>query len=176
LSVGNLIPTKGHALLLRAFADIAHEHPDCELHIIGDGPERQALMRLTQALVISSRVRFLEKQSRTAVADAMKRCAVFALPSSYEGLGGVYLEAMACAKPVIGCEGQGIADIIRHGSNGLLVPPHDELQLRNALGMLLQNAGLRARLGAAARESILQRHTLEQQATNFANLYRECVA
>jgi glycosyltransferase involved in cell wall biosynthesis len=83
---------------------------------------------------------------------------------------------MACAKPVIGCEGQGIADIIRHGSNGLLVPPHDELQLRNALGMLLQNAGLRARLGAAARESILQRHTLEQQATNFANLYRECVA
>lgn len=176
LCIGNLIPTKGHALLVRAFADIARQISDCELEIIGDGPERRALTILVQSLGLSNRVRFLGNQTREAVAGAMKRCAVFALPSSYEGLGSVYLEAMACGKPAIGCEGQGIADVIQHGNNGLLVPPGAETQLRDALLMLTQNEGLRQRLGSAARQTILRRHTLAHQAARLAELYRECVA
>lgn len=175
LSVGNLIPTKGHALLLQAFAQTLPFVPDCELEIIGEGPERRALTCLSEELGINSRVRFLGGQSREDVARAMQRCAVFALPSEYEGLGCVYLEAMASAKPAIGCEGQGIDEIIEHGTNGWLVPPGAEAQLSDALRMLLQNQDFRLRLGNAARSTVLQRHTLKHQAEQLAEVYRGSV-
>lgn len=174
LSVGNLILTKGHAVLLRAFARMIPFVPDCELEIIGEGPERQALARLSEQLGIGARVRFLGRQSREAVARAMQHCAVFVLPSEYEALGCVYLEAMASGKPAIACEGQGIDEIIVHGNNGWLVPPRRAAQLGDALRMLLQNQDFRSRLGNAARITVLQRHTLNHQAEQLAKLYREC--
>jgi len=176
LSVGNLIATKGHSSLLRSLAQVLLDVPDCELRIIGDGPERWSLSRLAERLGIGNRVLFLGKQSREAVAQAMKGCAVFALPSSYEGLGCVYLEAMASAKPAIACQGQGIDEIIEHGVNGLLVRPHDGEQLSNSLRMLLQNQDLRHRIGNAARSTVLYGHTLEHQAAQLEGLYQECVA
>ena len=176
LSVGNLIPSKGHALLLRAFARATKSAPEWQLQIIGEGPERSSLVRLTEQLGISGRVVFYGRQDRRAVAETMQRCAIFALPSSYEGLGCVYLEAMACAKPVIGCEGQGIAEIIQHGSNGMLVSPESEDTLASALRMFFHNEGYRLRLGRAARETILREHTIEHQAEQLAAVYRECVA
>jgi len=175
LSVGNLIATKGHAELLRAFAEVMSSVPDCELEIIGEGPERASLARLSAELGIANRVRFRGKQPREAVAQGVAHCAVFALPSSYEGLGCVYLEAMSAAKPTIACEGQGIGEIIRHGTNGLLVPPRAQPELSAALRMLLQNQEFRRRMGDAARATVLQFHTLEHQAKQLAQLYRECV-
>ena len=106
----------------------------------------------------------------------MRRCTVFALPSRYEGLGCVYLEAMSCGKPVIGCRGQGIAEIVRHGSNGFLVGPDNEKELALALAMLLRDEPRRHNLGTAARDTILEKHTLEQQAETLIRIYRECVA
>lgn len=176
LSVGNLIPSKGHALLLRAFARALEAVPECKLEIIGDGPERSSLVRLAEHLGISNRVSFLDRQDRQSVATAMQRCAVFALPSSYEGLGCVYLEAMACAKPAIACEGQGIAEIIQHGTNGILIPADSEDSLAQALQMLLRNEDFRRRLGSAAHETVLHKHTLQHQAERLAAIYRECVA
>ena len=104
----------------------------------------------------------------------MRRCVVFALPSRYEGLGCVYLEAMATGKPAIGCRGQGIAEIIRHGSNGFLVGPDNEKELALALAMLLRDKPRRDALGSAARDAVLDRLTLAHQAENFARIYREC--
>jgi teichuronic acid biosynthesis glycosyltransferase TuaC len=176
LSVGNLIPIKGHDLLIRAVASLAGEFPEITLEIIGDGGERKALESLGRALNVDDRVRFRGRQSRAQVAAAMRRCTVFALPSRYEGLGCVYLEAMATGKPVIGCRGQGIAEIIQHGSNGFLVGPENERELTLALGMLLRDENRRRNLGVAARDTILDRFTLEQQAETLVRIYRECAA
>lgn len=175
LSVGNLIPIKEHTTLIRAFAEVLSSVPDCELEIIGDGPERRTLTRLSEELGISNRVHFRGQQSREAVAQAMARCAVFGLPSSYEALGCVYLEAMSAGKPTIACEGQGIGAIIQHGVNGLLVTPGEEQQLSNGLRMLLQKEEFRRRLGRAARSTVLQAHTLAHQAAQLNDLYRECL-
>jgi glycosyltransferase involved in cell wall biosynthesis len=175
LSVGNLIPIKGHDLLVRTVAALAPEIPSLNLDVIGDGPERERLERLAQRCLIGERVRFLGRQSRRAVADAVRRCTVFALPSRYEGLGCVYLEAMAAGKPVIGCRGQGIAEIVHHGINGFLVGPDNERELTLALGMLLHDEARRRNLGAAARDTVLDRLTLTQQAENLGRIYRECV-
>ena len=176
LSVGNLTPTKGHALLMRAFAQALKAVPEIQLEIIGDGPERARLEQMASRLQISSRVIFRGRQDRQAVAAAMQSCAVFALPSRYEGLGCVYLEAMACAKPVIACTGQGIDEIIEDRANGMLVAPGDENALTESLLALLQDGSLRWRLGVVARESVVQRCTLDHQARALAQIYRECVA
>jgi len=175
LSVGNLIPLKGHELLIRAVASLVPEFNSLTLEIVGDGPERRRLLALAERLQIAERVRFLGHQSRHHVAAAMRRCTVFALPSRYEGLGCVYLEAMAVGKPVIGCRGQGIAEIVQHGFNGFLVGPDNEKELTLALGMLLRDARLRQNLGEAARDTILDRLTLAQQAESLARIYRESV-
>jgi glycosyltransferase involved in cell wall biosynthesis len=105
----------------------------------------------------------------------MRRCTVFALPSRHEGLGCVYLEAMSAGKPVIGCRGQGIAEIIQHGSNGFLVGPDKEKELTLALAMLLRDEPRRRNLGAAARDTILERLTLAHQAESLARIFRESV-
>lgn len=175
LSVGNLIPIKDHALLLRAFSKSSAAVPDSRLEIIGDGPERKNLFRLAADLGISAKVSFLGRQSRALVAEAMRRCAVFALPSRYEGLGCVYLEAMSSGKSAIGCKGQGIDEIIEDGRNGVLISARDESGLSEALQGLLQSENLRSRIGASARRTILERHTLEHQARQLAGLYQECV-
>lgn len=176
LSVGNLIPIKGHEVLIRATAAISREFPSLTVQIVGDGPERGRLQTLAQQLGLGERIRFLGRKSRSQVAEMMRECTLFALPSRYEGLGCVYLEAMAAGKPVIGCRGQGIAEIIQHGANGFLIGPDNERELSLALSMLFRDASRRNNLGRAARETILDRLTLADQSDRLARIYRECVA
>jgi len=144
------------------------------LEILGDGPEREKLVGMARDLGIADRVRFLGRRSREEVAAAMQRCAVFVLPSEYEGLGCVYLEAMSSGKPTVGCRGQGIDEIIHHGENGLLISPGNETELSDSLNGLLENEDFRKRVGAAARETVLQRHKLHHQSQQLAAIYREC--
>jgi teichuronic acid biosynthesis glycosyltransferase TuaC len=175
LSIGNLIPIKGHELLIRAASSLASEFSSLRCEIIGDGPERHRLQALANELQVADRVRFLGRQSRSQVADALRCCTLFVLASRYEALGCVYLEAMSTGKPVIGCRGQGIAEVIRHGWNGFLVGPDDERELTLTIAMLLRDEPGRRKVSIAARETILGRFTLSQQAENLARVYRECV-
>jgi len=176
LSVGNLIPIKGHELLLHAAAALAAEFPMLHWEIVGDGPERARLQGLAAELKVADRVWFLGRQSRSQVAESMRQCTLFALPSHYEGLGCVYLEAMSAGKPAIGCRGQGIAEVIDHGSNGFLVGPDNEKELTLAIAMLLRDPRLRENLSAAARDTIVDRFTLAHQAESLARIYRESLA
>jgi glycosyltransferase involved in cell wall biosynthesis len=174
LSVGNLIPTKGHDVLLRAFAAVHRQFQSSTCEIIGDGSELWRLKKLAIELKIDNRVKFLGRQSRIQVAHSMRRCTLFALPSRYEGLGCVYLEAMSAKKPVIACRGQGIAEIIQHRGNGWLVGPDNLQELTEGLSVLLKDAELRQQLGENARQTILHGFTLDQQAEELSRLYREC--
>ena len=173
LSVGNLIPIKGHELLLRSVAEITPAHPQVECRIIGDGSERVRLQELARELRIDGRVHFLGRRSRAEVAAAMNACSLFALPSWYEGLGNVYLEAMSAERPAIACRGQGIEEIIRHGENGWLIEPKNLADLTAALHTLLSDQLLRERLGRNGRQTVLQGYTLAHQAGQLLSIYRE---
>jgi teichuronic acid biosynthesis glycosyltransferase TuaC len=175
LSVGNLIPIKGHSVLIRAAGALAAEFPSLCWEIIGDGPELVRLQALCAQLQIADKVRFLGRLSRKQVAAAMQRCTLFALPSRYEGLGCVYLEAMSAGKAAIGCRGQGIAEVIQHGSNGFLVGPDNEKELALAIAMLLKDETRRRNIASAARDTILNRFTLAHQAESLLRIYREAV-
>jgi len=176
LSVGNLIPSKGHEILLRALSQVLPNHPNLSCEIIGDGPEREPLSRLARDCNIDDKVHFLGRQNRKQVADAMRRCTLFALPSRYEGLGCVYLEAMSAGKPAIACRGQGIDEIIRHGSNGWLIEPDNVPELIATITTLLRDTRLRHQIGEGARRTVLQRFTSSLHASELAAVYRECVA
>jgi teichuronic acid biosynthesis glycosyltransferase TuaC len=173
LAVGNLIPIKGHELLLRAIAALPTSRISCQ--IIGDGPERSRLVDLATELKIASRVQFLGHRSRRQVAEAMHKCVLFALPSRYEGLGCVYLEAMSSGKAVICCQGQGIEEVVQHGVNGWLVEPDSLSGLTEALSLLLKDSQLRRRIGESARAAILRSFTFAHQAMALGRIYRDCV-
>ncbi|MFZ0296375.1 MAG: glycosyltransferase family 4 protein [Candidatus Sulfotelmatobacter sp.] len=173
LMVGNLLAGKGHDLVLRALGRLKQSHPDLHCEIIGEGGDRERFARLARDLDISGRVHLLGRRSRAEVAEAMRNCTVFVLPSRYEGLGCVYLEAMACGKPAIACHGQGIEEIIRHGENGWLIPIDGLEELVQGLQVLLGNADLRARIGNAARLTIIDNLTLSHQAARLMRIYEE---
>ena len=173
LSVGNLIPIKGHELLLRSVAGITSAHPGVECRIIGDGSERGRLQELARELSIADRVHFLGRRPRAEVAAAMKQCALFALPSRYEGLGNVYLEAMSAERPAIACRGQGIEEVIRHRENGWLIEPKNLTDLTAALHALLSDQLLREKLGRNGRQTVLQGYTLAHQAAQLLSIYGE---
>jgi glycosyltransferase involved in cell wall biosynthesis len=176
LSVGNLIPTKGHEVLIRALAGATAAIPEISCEVIGDGPERRRLQELAARLGIADRVRFVGRKSRAEVADAMQRCRLFVLPSNYEALGCVYLEAMACGKVAVGCRGQGTEEIIQHGRNGWLIEPNNVDELVGALKAVFIDDRLRRRIGEAARDSVLERYTIDRQSQLLSEVYRECVA
>jgi teichuronic acid biosynthesis glycosyltransferase TuaC len=176
LSVGNLIPIKGHELLLQSVAEIAPAHPQVQCRIIGDGSERVRLQELARALRIEDRIYFLGRRPRSEVAAAMRECALFALPSWYEGLGCVYLEAMSTGRPAIACRGQGIEEVIHHGENGWLIEPQNLSDLTTALRALLSERPLRENIGRAGRQTILQGYTLAHQAKQLLSIYRESLS
>ncbi len=173
LIVGNLSDVKGHELVVKALDSLKHPYPDLSCIIIGEGPDRERLVTLVKDLGISDRVHFLGRRNRAEVAAAMRNCTVFVLPSRYEGLGCVYLEAMSCGKPVIACHGQGIDEIIHHGRNGWLIPVDGLTQLVQGLEFLLGDVQLRARIGEAARQTILSSLTLSHQAQNLLKVYED---
>jgi glycosyltransferase involved in cell wall biosynthesis len=176
LSGRTVLSIDGSETLVRAASSLTSEFPSLRWEFIGPGLERSRLRNLAQQLGFDEHVRFLGRQSRRQISEAMRRCSVFVLPSRCEGLGDVYLEAMSTGKPVIGYRGQGIAEIIQHGSNGFLVGPDNERELILAIAMLLRDEPLRRRLGTAARDTILGGLTLEHQAESLARIYRESVA
>jgi glycosyltransferase involved in cell wall biosynthesis len=116
------------------------------------------------------------RQPRQKIATAMRRCTLFALPSRDAGLGNVHLEAMSMSKPLIGCRGQGIAEIIRPGSNGFLVGQDNEKERTLDIAMLLHDESYRHSLGMAARHTILDKLTPALQAENLERIYREFIA
>jgi glycosyltransferase involved in cell wall biosynthesis len=176
LIVGNLLAGKGHELVFRAIQRLGTTFPHLHCRIIGEGPDRPRFQALARDLGIAQRVQFEGRKSRAEVAEAMRACSLFVLPSRYEGLGCVYLEAMACAKPVIACREQGIGEIIEHGKNGWLVPVDGLDELVQGLSTLFQSPDLCSRLGALARETILRGLTLSHQAQRLAQIYGAAIA
>ncbi len=176
LMVGNLQRSKGHELVLQAIAKLQSSLPKLRCCIIGEGLDRVQFEALVRDLGIGPHVQFAGRQSRSEVAEAMRRCSVFVLPSRNEGLGCVYLEAMSCAKPVIACRGQGIEEVIEHEKNGWLIPADGLDELVQGLSALLGSSEMCSRIGTAARQTILEKLTLSHQAQRLVGIYRQAVA
>ena len=156
LAVGRLHQQKGFDLLIRAFAALPRRHQQVRLVILGEGAERSALERLVAELHLEDRV-FLPGSVPNPEAW-MVGTELFVLSSRYEGFPTVLAEAMALGCPVISMDcPDGPNEMIRHGLNGLLVPPEDEQTLAKSMSQLLDDRTMCQRLGVAAQQ-ITQRY------------------
>jgi glycosyltransferase involved in cell wall biosynthesis len=151
LAAGRLTRQKGFDRLVRAFAPVAARHPEWTLRICGGGPKGAALHRLVEELQLQGRV---ELPGRIGdMAAERSRASVFALSSRFEGLPMVLLEAMASGLAVVAFDcPTGPGDVIDHGRDGLLVAEGDVPALTDALIAVVEDAGLRRALGAAAAQ------------------------
>jgi glycosyltransferase involved in cell wall biosynthesis len=152
LSVGRLVSSKGHDDVIRAVAELRKRGHRLELHIGGDGPERDALTALAAQLGVEPCVKFLGSLSEEDYQAEMQAADLFVLASHGEPMGVVYMEAMASAVATIGTAGGGVAEIIDDGANGSLVPPRNPYALAEAMEKLLKNPELREAYGKAGRE------------------------
>jgi phosphatidyl-myo-inositol dimannoside synthase len=149
---------KGADELIRAIPQLQPAAPGLHLVAVGAGDDLPRLWELAKGLGIADRVHFLENLSREEVAACYARADFFALPSSGEGFGLVYLEAMAFSKAVVGVACGGTTDVVEDGVNGLLVPPHDAGALVHALGRLLGDESLRTQLGRRGAEIVRRKY------------------
>lgn len=103
----------------------------------------------------------------------LSRCHIVTLPSYGEGLPRALIEAAAAGKPIVATDVSGCREVVRHGQNGLLVPPKDPEALHDALLRLIENPGLRREMGESGRKLVVERFsdTLVNQQT--LELYRE---
>jgi len=136
LTVCILTPRKGIAYLLEALSQIKEERQDFVLDIVGDGPNRSEYEQLARNLGLDNIVKFHGGQPE--IVSFMQSCNFFVLPSLYENFGVVYIEAMACGKPVIATNAGGPSEIVNEDV-GTLVPPKDVKALREAIEYMLDN-------------------------------------
>ena len=146
-TAGHLSRKKGHADLLRGFAAAFAGRPDVRLVVLGEGPERGALQRAAGRLGLGDRLVLLG--FRRDVRDVMSAYDVFALASSWEPFGLVFVEAMALGVPCIATNAGGAPEVVADGETGLLVPPRNPQALAEAMAKLIADDALRQRLGSA---------------------------
>ena len=166
LFVGKVGPSKGADVLTQAACQLANDIPDLRLRLVG--PEvGDTVTRLQAMAEESGHPRLLDFAGgvpRDQLPAEMVKADVFAVPSPYEGGPGyVYLEAMACGLPVVGCSGSGVEETVRHGDTGMLVAPGDYGQLAHVLrelrgagrlpGRVADGPESRSRRAAGLRES-----------------------
>jgi len=151
VSIARLSPEKGVDVLIRAFAMVHGAWPEAELHLIGDGSERQNLERLVEELGCKERVVFHGKLARPDAMRVLKTGYLFALMSHGEGQGIVLLEAGAANVPSVATRVGGIPEMIEEGKTGFLVDDNDAKTAAERIIRLLQDPALCERMGAAAR-------------------------
>ena len=165
VAAGRLVPRKGFPRLIRAFAPVARRHDDWQLHIYGQGPQKQELAELIRRLDLDSQV-LLRGYSRD-LPDVLANASIFAMTSLSEGFPMVLIEAMSTGTPLIAFDcPRGPAEIIRNGSNGLLIPKGPFQQFTRGLESLVVDADLRARMGAQALQDA-QAYTIQNVAADW---------
>lgn len=171
VAVGRLVPVKGFHLLIQAWEKVASVHPEWELEIWGDGPERDSLQRLVREKGLEDHV-FLRGVTDD-VQGKLLQSSMLVFSSLFEGFGMVLVEAMACGVPCVAfacpC---GPRDVISPEEDGLLVPTGDTEQLAGTIIRLMDQPELRRTMGAAARRKAA-RYTLDAIAAEWMNLFRE---
>lgn len=173
-TAGRLVDLKGQEFLLRAAGLLTPQHPELRVAVAGKGPAQGRLERLARELGISDRVVFAGETAD--MPSFLRGLDLFVLPSIQEGFGLSLVEAMSCGLPVVGARVGGVPEIVVHGESGLVVEPADPGALAAALEQYLADPALARRMGAAARQRVIERFTIERMVRDYERLYLEALA
>lgn len=173
---GRLNVGKNVSALIDAMAQLRRRSSDDAttpmLLVVGDGPEREALREQASKAGLDTDVRCWPGRVDDPAAW-LRASDVFAFPSLSEGSPNAVIEAMACGLPVITTAVGTLEDLLNHQENAVLIPEASAAQFSQAIGALLQSPAEAQRLGAAARESVLQHHSPEEVVDRYLALYEQ---
>ena len=170
-SLAYLEGEKGMDVLIKAFSKYFKED-NVKLVIGGDGSQKEELIKLTKELNICENVEFLGALSREEVSNYMSKCDAFVLASKYETFGVVYIEALACGKPIIGTYNGGAEDIINQ-DNGLIVKVNDIDELGNAMKNMKKN--INSYDSQKIRKECIEKYSKEKIVNKIINIYEETI-
>lgn len=168
-TVARLTEQKGHKYLLPAAQGIVKRFRNVKFVFIGDGPLRSDIESQICSLNIKSNCKLLG--FRTDVKEILNLFDVFVLPSLYEGLPNVVLEAMACGNPVVATAVDGTVEAVEHGVTGLLVSPKNPEALEEALISLITDKDKMILMGKNGRKRVEKFFSLDKQIEKFEELY-----
>jgi glycosyltransferase involved in cell wall biosynthesis len=174
LYTGVLRARKGLFDLIKCAILVNNIIPDIKFVICGTGPLLQKLKEQVRSVGLEEKVIFLGRVDRKKLIQIYQNATIHVLPSIYEGLPTVLLEAMACGLPVVATNIGGNREIISSNINGLLVPPGSPEEMAKMVTMLWNDESLRKRIGDSARETILKKFTWDIIVNDFVNVY-ECL-
>ena len=169
--VGRLWPQKRVQDLIWACDIVRNIKPQIRVLIVGDGPLADYLRAYAQDVGMGERTLFLGQ--REDVHELLHAMDVLVLPSEYEGMPNCVLEAMAAGLPVVATAIPGTSELVRHGETGFLVPVGDRAALAKRINQLLDDPGLRRRMGDAGRGFVRSHFTVERMVSAHVRLYTE---
>ena len=164
---------KGMDTLITAMPRLLTRWPELKLALAGSGDDRPWLEDFAEKNGVERHVHFLSALSNAELAACYAACEIFALPSRGEGFGLVYLEAMACGKPVIGGTHGGAPELIQDGVTGYLVPHGDPIQLATALQTLLADPQHAREMGARGRQTVDHEYRFQNFAKALKKILRD---
>jgi glycosyltransferase involved in cell wall biosynthesis len=168
--VGRLAPEKRLPSLIRAFARLKLERPQCLLVLIGDGAERNALESLAQQTGARG-IRFIGRVPVDSVRRWVQASDIFALVSYREGLPCSLIEAMAAGLPSVVSDIPATRQLVTHGQSGFLCKSEDEEQIASMLARLAQDPAARRQFGAAARAAVVKNYSVDEVVTRYEDLF-----
>jgi glycosyltransferase involved in cell wall biosynthesis len=162
--------------LVEAIAKVRTERP-VELVVIGTAKRGGPVLELVERYGLGDAVRFTGRVSDEELVHHLRSAELAVVPSLFEGFSLPAIEAMACATPVVATTGGALPEVVGpDGHAALLVAPNDPQAMALAIGRALDNRMLRARLGAAGRERVVQRYTWAAAARRTAEVYRRAIS
>src|SRR6201981_274835 len=177
-----LIPKKGVATSLRAFAIFKKDNPGAEFFVAGKGPLQPELEMLAGGLGILRDVHFVGFVPQAKLLDLYASSHLFLHPSEIspnqdqEGVPNSVLEAMAPGLPVVATRHGGIPEAVDHGRTGFLVAEEDHVGLANAMQLIIRSPALLTPRGASARATVIERFELDAQIDQLELFYEEAIS
>ncbi|MFQ5601719.1 MAG: glycosyltransferase [bacterium] len=168
-TVARLHPQKGHEYLIEAAKKIVERHANVKFVFVGDGEMRKKLEARIETAGLENN--FLLLGFRDDVTDLLRVFDIFVLPSLYEGLPNVILEAMATGLPVVATAVDGSVELVNDGETGFLVPPREPQALIAKINTLIQNPQRVLDFGMQGRNRVESIYSLEKQVEHFQQLY-----
>jgi len=176
LFVGRLIEKKGLKYLIDAFPSILSKHPQVNLRIVGDGPEKERIKEQILDQNLSLRVEFNGALSNDVLPQIYRLADVVVFPSiiagnrDREGFGLVLVEALGCGCAAVVTDLPAMRDIVEHGKSALVVPQKDSAQLAKKICDLLGDDKLRQTIGGQGRAYVLQKFDWEIISGHYKDL------
>ena len=175
LSIGRLTFQKGYLIGMLAIKELIKKYPSVIWEIAGDGLIKEELAFYIHDLQLQNHVQLLGGKTTNEIFELYNMADIFFLPSVYEGIANVLLEAMSMELPVVSSDCSGMKEVIEHDSNGMLAPNYDHLQMAEQLFKLCTDFNKREMMGLNARKTIVEFFDIERQLDVFESVYSNLV-